>query len=388
MMNRVLTRQPLKLSSTLLALVVVTLAPSGAWASPASDEADIANSLAKQGCYDTAVMFYEKALRLNPGFGPAIAGRAAALKRLKSGGKGKKGRNEDFVATPTAAPNKAAEKAAKAAELAAAKAAETAARNAESAARAKSQEEAAAKRAAQVAANAAKAAQAQAAAAAAASAKAKTAVATPNSKTKPGAAAKAKPAVAAVKPKPVVVVEPAKPKPVAVVEPAKPKPVAVEKPKQVVAAAKPKPAVETKPAVVAAVAPPAKPVVTAKPKPVAEEIPQTKPIAVASIHAAPNPDSSVLGTSRPAAIKSALQSAPVEHTIPSDVGSAPPMSSLSEDGSHPSIGDTVPTWLYGMAAGTFLLLIVLAIWWLSPTLTASRQLQNRLKGLERTRDER
>jgi hypothetical protein len=41
-----------------------------------------------------------------------------------------------------------------------------------------------------------------------------------------------------------------------------------------------------------------------------------------------------------------------------------------------------------MAVGTFLLLIVLAVWWLSPTLMASRQLQNRLKGLERTRDER
>jgi len=68
MMIRVLTRQPLKLSP-LLALAVFTLAPCGAWASPASDEADIANSLARQGCYDTAVMFYEKALRLNPGLG-------------------------------------------------------------------------------------------------------------------------------------------------------------------------------------------------------------------------------------------------------------------------------------------------------------------------------
>src|ERR1700710_685706 len=145
MMNRVLTRQPLKLSP-LLALAVLTLAPCGAWASPASDEADIANSLARQGCYDTAVMFYEKALRLNPGFGPAIAGRAAALKKLKGGGgKSKKGKNDDVV--PPTASNKAAEKAAKAAELAAARAAETSARNAESAARAKSQEEAAAKRA-------------------------------------------------------------------------------------------------------------------------------------------------------------------------------------------------------------------------------------------------
>ncbi len=344
--------------STLLALVVVTLAPSGAWASPASDEADIANSLAKQGCYDTAVMFYEKALRLNPGFGPAIAGRAAALKRLKSGGKGKKGR--DDAATPPTALNKVAEKAAKTAELAAVKAAENSARSAESAARARSQEEAAAKRTAQVAANAAKAAQAQAAATAAAIAKAKTAAAAP--KTKPGAAAKPKPAVA------------------------------VGKPKLVVAAAKPKPAPETKPTVVAAAAPP-RPVAPAQPKPVADLIPQAKPIAVASIgHAATNPVSSVLATSRPAATKptapASSQNSAVEHSIPSDVGSAPPLSSLGNDGSRPSIGDKVPTWLYGMAAGTFLLLIVLAIWWLSPTLTASRQLQNRLKGLERTRDER
>jgi hypothetical protein len=81
---------------------------------------------------------------------------------------------------------------------------------------------------------------------------------------------------------------------------------------------------------------------------------------------------------------------PIDHsssTIPSSVGSAPPMSSVSNDASH-SGGEQVPTWLYGMAVGTFLLLIVLAIWWLSPTLMASRQLQNRLKGLERTRDER
>lgn len=411
----------------LLALTLITLAPSSAWASPASDEADIANSLARQGCYDTAVMFYEKALRLNPNYGPAIAGRAAALKKLAKGGKSKKGKNEDFVA-----PSSAATKAAREKEVAAAKAAETAARNAENAARAKMQEENAARRAAQIAANEAKA-KAQAEAAAAAAAAGKTTTASLNGKNKPGAkksslaAAKAK-----TETKPRVAVDVAKPIGKAVVENAKPKPAVTDAARAkppAVATAKPK--AEPKAALVAAaVAPvaepkpaPAKPQAKpaeAKPRTIAQEdlAPASNPVSVASVpmsSSVPADPVSQPAQLQPVAVQQADQ-APVKDqfdathgstnstdassagsgsattsiassAIPSSVGSAPPVSSLSDSSSH-AVADKVPTWLYGMAAGTFLLLIVLAIWWLSPTLMASRQLQNRLKGLERTRDER
>ncbi|HEY9775171.1 MAG TPA: hypothetical protein V6C81_15510 [Planktothrix sp.] len=57
-------------------------------ASPASEECDIANRLAREGIWDSAVMFYEKALALNPYYMPALAGRAAALRHMHLGGDG------------------------------------------------------------------------------------------------------------------------------------------------------------------------------------------------------------------------------------------------------------------------------------------------------------
>ncbi len=349
----------------LLALVVLGLAPCGAWASPASEEADIANSLARQGCYDTAVMFYEKALRLNPGFGPAIAGRAAALRKLAHPGsatpkaaKGKKPRpNED----------RAAETAARAKTLAA-----------EAAVRAQAQEANAAKRAAQVA---------------AAAAKPKPVAATAPAKPKQAKQA----AFATTKPKPIAAVTPPKPKPIAAVSAPKAKPVAAVtalNQSPIAALTTPKPtskpvAVEApKPKPIAAVAAiptqshtgavstPAKPLAAvAASKPVVESV------------AAPN--DSTISSTRPAP----RASVPHEYSsssvaVPSNVGSSPPMSAMSDDAARSAASDKVPGWLIGMAIGTFLLLIVLAIWWLSPTLSASRQLHDRLKGLERTREER
>ncbi len=366
----------------LLALVVLGLAPCGAWASPASEESDIANNLARQGCYDTAVMFYEKALRLNPGFGPAIAGRAAALRKLAHPGsamptkaaKGKKGArtNEERAAeTAARAQAQAAESAARAKTLAA-----------EAAVRAQAQEANAAKRAAQVA-----------AAAAAAAAKPKPVAATAPAKSKQAKQA----AVAAAKPKPIAAVTPPKPKPIAAVSAPKAKPIA-----DVTAA-------NQTPPIAAVTAPKAKPVAALaapKPKPVAAvaAIPtQTHTDAVLT----PAKPLSVVATVKPAVdhvstpdpLGARRQAAPAPRAqgdrsnsssvaVPSNVGSAPPMSAMSDDSARSAASDKVPGWLIGMAVGTFLLLVVLAISWLSPTLSASRQLHDRLKGLERTREER
>jgi hypothetical protein len=67
-----------------------------------------------------------------------------------------------------------------------------------------------------------------------------------------------------------------------------------------------------------------------------------------------------------------------------DMQSAPPISMSAENpNSESSVDSHAPGWLIAMAIGTFALLLVLAVWWLSPTLAASRQLHDRLKGLER-----
>src|ERR1700728_2442635 len=70
----------------LLATTLMLAAP--ALASPASEECDIANRLAHEGIWDSAVMFYDKSLALNPYYMPAIAGRAAALRHMHMGGDG------------------------------------------------------------------------------------------------------------------------------------------------------------------------------------------------------------------------------------------------------------------------------------------------------------
>jgi hypothetical protein len=62
----------------------LTIGP--AWASPASDESAIGDQLSGQGLWDSALMFYNKALSINPAYAPAISGRANVLKHLKGGG--------------------------------------------------------------------------------------------------------------------------------------------------------------------------------------------------------------------------------------------------------------------------------------------------------------
>jgi len=59
------------------------LAGCPSWADDARDKTDIANRLAKEGIYDSALLFYNKALQVNPGYAPALAGRAQALRRMK-----------------------------------------------------------------------------------------------------------------------------------------------------------------------------------------------------------------------------------------------------------------------------------------------------------------
>ena len=77
---------PLRLIK-LLTLLAAFSVSTAAWATTAQDEVDLANNLARQGCYDSAVIFYNKALQYSPGYGPAIAGRAAAAKKMQGANK-------------------------------------------------------------------------------------------------------------------------------------------------------------------------------------------------------------------------------------------------------------------------------------------------------------
>lgn len=280
----------------LLLLALPFLLPPGVWATPASEEAEIGNSLARQGCYDTAVMFYEKALRLNPGYGPAISGRNAALRHLL---------HPNAKEKPPK-PKKKEEKRPKKTETPVAHKA-------------------------------------------------------PPEK-HPVVASVAKPHVSAP---PAQI---AKPHAVAVAPPPKPPTV------KAATVAPPVHSTLTKPHVSAVV--PAKP----EQRPVAETAPMKPAVKPAVAVAVTHP-------SVPATSEVRTHPSNASHmAVPSDIGSAPPVST-SEAGA-PAPEDKVPGWLIGMALSTFLLLVVLAVWWLSPTLSASRQLHDRLKGLERTRDER
>lgn len=76
----------------LLVLVCVFVLAGPAWASPASEESAIGDSLVRNGSYSDAVLFYNKALKLNPDFEPAQYGKNYALRHMRGGGATKIGR--------------------------------------------------------------------------------------------------------------------------------------------------------------------------------------------------------------------------------------------------------------------------------------------------------
>ncbi|MGH9549346.1 MAG: hypothetical protein ACRD3W_08225 [Terriglobales bacterium] len=70
---------------TFLTIIVLScLLQSPAWASPAGEQSQIGDKLAREGSWASAVGQYNKALEINPYYLPALSGKAAAMKHLKA----------------------------------------------------------------------------------------------------------------------------------------------------------------------------------------------------------------------------------------------------------------------------------------------------------------
>jgi hypothetical protein len=287
-----------------LLIIASLVSVSPAIASEAGDKVDIANQLAREGIYDSALMFYEKALRINPNYMPALEGRANALRHLNhQAERPKKKPKKKEAKKPAEQP--LAQKQPKTPSAEAPK-----------------------EHVAVVP---------------------KPTVPTPAPTPAPTPVPTPAPAAKATAP----VKSPVKP-PVAPAQP----PAAL--PGEIPISTPPQPE---------AVKPP--PVELVKPEP--ERPPQSiisKPEKVAP--AASKPDmfhEQPIGSAAP----------PLAHRMPA-------ASSSDTTSAQPSGGESVaPPWLVLLAGGTFLTLVVMAVLWLSPSLSASRQLQSRLKGIGKGR---
>ncbi|HEY9714772.1 MAG TPA: hypothetical protein V6C72_14990 [Chroococcales cyanobacterium] len=289
-------------------------------ATTAQDEVDLANKLAKQGCYDSAVIFYDKALSFTPGYGPAIAGRAAALRALKKGGK-------KAAATASASVDTARE------AVSAQDQKEQRERDQQRKAKERKHKEELARQKEELA-----------------------------KQKEASARQKADQKTASLPP---LKSEASKP------DKAKAQPPTVKEP----AAAHPGAAAMARHE-------------TTKPEPARPEPWQSEPVKQETVKPEPPKQESPANLS-PIRSESATSTARVSES--STAGAAPPLSNSGkphvEPGAYTS-DDAVPGWLIGTAVVTFVLLIVLSAVWLTPSLSSSRQLHRRLKGLERSRDER
>jgi len=285
-----------------LLIIASLISTSPAFASEAGDKVDIANQLAREGIYDSALMFYEKALRINPNYMPALEGRANALRHLNH-----------QVERPKKKPKK--KEAKKPAE-------QPLAKKQPETPKAEAPKE-----------HVAVVPEPIVPAPAPTPAKAAKATAPFQSPVKPPVTppvAPAQPPAALPGEIPISTPPPAQP------EAVKPPPVELVKPE------------------------PEKPPMTIMPKPEKVAPAASKPDM---LHEQP------IGSAAP----------PLAHGMPAPSSSdtATPQASAGES--------VAPPWLVLLAGGTFLTLVVMAVLWLSPSLSASRQLQTRLKGIGKGR---